>query len=116
MSDFIIELGLTLSLAILVGVGAGRIIHTLNIFNMEPEITHLAVDVIKGQIVEKLDILLRVYRDTNVNGNLPEAVDVQAVSERVLFSVDSIDRLNYIYVCLVDHGIQSEAFQQVISF
>lgn len=116
VADVILKLGLALPLAILVGIGAGKTIHTITTLNMETQIKDLAVDVVKGKIVEKLDILLRVYRDTNVDVNLPAAVDLQAVSERVLFSVDSIHWLNHIYVCMVNHGSQSEPFLQVLQF
>lgn len=116
VADVIFKLGLALPLAILVGIGAGKTIQTINSLNMETRITEVAVDVIKGQIIEKLEILLRVYRDTNLDVNLPAAVDLQAVCERVLFSVDSIHRLNHIYVCMINHGTESEPFVQVLQF
>lgn len=63
-------------------------------------------------------MVYQVYRDTTPtgDGNLPAAVNFQAVAERVLFSVDNIHRLNNIYIDLVNHGTQSEYFLQVLPF
>jgi hypothetical protein len=115
VSDFVLQMGLALPVAILVAVSAGKIIHTITSMNMETKITNLAVDVVKEKIVEKLEIILRVYRDTTFEDvNLPAAVNLQEVAERVLFSVDNIHWLNHIYMDLVDHGSRSEYFVQVI--
>lgn len=116
ISEVILKLSLTFPLAILVGIGAGKTIQTINSLNMETRINEIAIDVLKGQIVEKLEILLRVYSDTNLDVNLPATVDLQGVCERVIFSVDSMNWLNYIYISMVDHGTESEPFIQVLHF
>lgn len=116
VADFVLKMGLALPVAIMVAVSAGKMIPTINSINMERKITHLAVDVVKEKIVDQLEILLRVYRDTTVDVNLPAAVNLQEVAERVLFSVDNIHWLNQIYLSIVNHGSQSEYFLQVIKF
>lgn len=116
VADFILKMGLALPLAILVAVSAGRI--PLNSINMEKNITEVALEVIKKQIVDRLFIIYKVYRDTTPTGDsdLPAAVNFHEVSERVLFSVDNIHWLNHIYIDLVDHGSRSEYFVQVLQF
>lgn len=117
IADFILQMGLALPVAILVAVSAGKMIHTITSMNMETKISNLAVDVIKDKIVEKLEIIFRVYRDTTLaDVNLPAAVNLKEVAERVLFSVDNIHWLNHIYMDLVDHGSRSEYFVQVLTF
>jgi hypothetical protein len=118
VADFVSRMGLALPVAILVAVSAGRRIHRVNSRNMETEITNLAIDVLKDKIVEKLQIVSKVYKDTTPtgDGNLPTAVNFQEVAERVLFSVDNIHWLNQMYVDLANHGTQSEYFLQVIQF
>ena len=66
---------------------------------METTVTKVAVDVVKEKVVDQLYIVYIVYRDTSPtgDGNLPAAVNFQAVAERVLFSVDNSHWLNYIY-------------------
>lgn len=66
VADFVLQMGLALPVAILVAIRAGKMIHTITSMNMETKITHLAVDVVKEKIVEKLDIILSVYRDTTL--------------------------------------------------
>ena len=65
---------------------------------METTVTKVAVDVVKEKVVDQLYIVYIVYRDTSPtgDGNLPAAVNFQAVAERVLFSVDNIHWLNQI--------------------
>jgi len=118
VADFILKMGLALPVAILVAVSAGQMIPTLNSINMETTVTKVAVDVVKEKVVDQLYIVYQVYRDTTPtgDGNLPAAVNFQAVAERVLFSVDNIHRLNNIYIDLVNHGTQSEYFLQVLQF
>jgi len=118
VADFIFKLGLALPVAILLAVSAGRMIHQMNSWNMETKITNLAVDVVKEKIVDQLEIVFTVYKDTTPtgDGNLPTAVNFQEVAERVLWSVDNIHWLNHIYMDLVNHGTQSEYFLQVIQF
>jgi len=118
VADFIFKLGLALPVAILLAVSAGRMIHQMNSWNMETKITNLAVDVVKEKIVDQLEIVFTVYKDTTPtgDGNLPTAVNFQEVAERVLWSVDNIHWLNQIYMDLVNHGTQSEYFLQVIQF
>lgn len=55
---------------------------------METKVTDVARDVIKEKIVDQLSILLRVYKDTTEDVNLPTGVNLQEVSAR-LFFVDS---------------------------
>lgn len=116
VADFVFKMGLAVPLAILLAVRAGQMFHQMNGLNMETKVTDLAIDVVKEKIVDQLEILLRVYRETTVDVNLPAAVNLQEVAERVLFSVDNIHWLNQIYISIVNHGTQSEYFLQVIQF
>jgi len=64
IADLISRMGLALPVAILVAVRAGQMIHQINSLNIEPKITDLAIDVVKENIVNQLEMLLIVYRDT----------------------------------------------------
>lgn len=116
ISDFVSKMGLALPVAILVAVSAGRMIHQMNSLNMETKIKNLAVDVIKEKIVDQLEIVFQVYKDTTTTANLPTGVNLQEVAERVLFSVDNIHGLNQIYLDLVNHGTQGIYFSQVLDY
>jgi len=88
-------MGLALPVAILVGVSAGRMIHQRNSINMETKLTDLAIDVVKEQIVNQLEILLRVYRDTTEGVNLPTGVNLHEIAESLFFvGEQSSQRMN----------------------
>ena len=118
VADFVFKMGLALPVAILVAVSAGKIIHSITSLNLDSKITKVAVDVLKETIVNKLEIVYQVYRDTTPtgDGHLPAAVNFQEVAERVLFSVDNIHWLNNVYMDMVNHGTRSESFLQVLQF
>jgi len=52
---------------------------------MEKKVTDVTLDVVKEKIVDQLSILLRVYRDTTEDVNLPTGVNLQEVSARLFF-------------------------------
>jgi hypothetical protein len=84
---------------------------------MEPKITDLAIDVVKENIVKQLEILLRVYKDTTANVNLPTGVNLHDVAERLFFrEKGSIPSLNSLYLELVNQGTQSPHFAQVLDY
>lgn len=117
IADLIYRMGLALPVTILVAVSAGKVIHTINSLNLETQINNLTVDVIKEMIVDQLDLIYRVYRDTTPDVNhLPAAVNFHSVAEQVLFSVDNIHWQNNIYMDLLNRGTQSEYFLQVLQF
>jgi hypothetical protein len=61
-------------------------------------------------------MLLRVYRDTTENVNLPTGVNLQEVSARLFFVDERVSLLHNIYCDLLSQGTQSEYFLQVIQF
>lgn len=77
VADFVSRMGLALPVVILVAVRAGQMIHQMNSLNFETKVTDVTRDVIKEKIVDQLSILLRVYRDTTEDVNLPTGVNLQ---------------------------------------
>ena len=116
VADFLSRMGLALPVAILVAVRAGRMIHQMNSLNMETKVTEVTIDVVKDKIVDQLSILLRVYRDTTEDVNLPTGVNLQEVSARLFFVDERVSLLHNIYCDLISQGTQSEYFLQVIQF
>ena len=115
VADFVSRMGLALPVAILVAVRAGRMIHQMNSKNMETKVTDLTIDVVKEKIVDQLSILLRVYRETTEDVNLPTGVNLQEVSALGEARV-SLLHIHNIYCDLLSQGTQSEYFLQVIQF
>ena len=115
VSDYLLSLGIAISIALLVAFRAGKAIE-INSINFEEKVNDLTMGVLKEKIVSQLEILLRVYRDTTEDVNLPPEVNLQEVAERLFFSDQSIQWLNQIYLDLVNQGTQSEYFLQVIQF
>ncbi|KAI5481978.1 hypothetical protein BDE02_T002300 [Populus trichocarpa] len=115
VADFVSRMGLALPVAILVAVRAGRMIHQMNSQNMETKVTDLTIDVVKEKIVDQLSILLRVYRETTEDVNLPTGVNLQEVSALGEARV-SLLHIHNIYCDLLSQGTQSEYFLQVIQF
>lgn len=111
-------------IAILVGFRASQIILELNSMNYERKLRELTIAALKEQIVQQLNVLLKVYRDTTPNVNLANRVNLADVNERVLNLViserspleEKINSLNSIYVDLIYQGTQSEYFIQVLQF
>jgi len=116
IADFISSMGLALTVAILVAFKAGLMIHEINSLNMETKVTDLTISVIKERIVNKLSILLNVYRDTTGDVNLPTGVNLQEVAERLFFSDSSVQWLNQLYLELVNQGTQSPHFAEVLNY
>lgn len=116
VADFVSKMGLALPVAILVAVRAGQTIHQKKSLNLETKISNLALDVVKEKIVDHLEILLKVYRDTTVDVNLPTEVNLQEVSERLFFLEERVSLLHNIYSDLISHGTESEYFLQIIQF
>jgi hypothetical protein len=79
-------------------------------------INELTINALKDKIVSQLERILRVYRDTAVDVNLPTGVNLQEVAERLFFSDASIQCLNQIYVDLVNQGTQSPHFAQALDY
>lgn len=116
VADFVSRMGLALPVVILVAVRAGQMIHQMNSLNFETKVTDVTRDVIKEKIVDQLSILLRVYRDTTEDVNLPTGVNLQEVSTRLFFVDERVSLLHNIYCDLLSQGTQSEYFLQVIQF
>ena len=114
--EYIVSLGLSLSIAILVAVRAGRMIHHINAINVETQVTDISKDVLKEQIIYQLEILYKVYRDTTEGVHLPAGVNLQEVSTHLFFVDERVSLLNSIYCDLIAKGPGSEYFGQVIQF
>lgn len=84
---------------------------------MEKKVTDVTLDVVKEKIVDQLSILLRVYRDTTEDVNLPTGVNLQEVSARLFFVDERVSLLHIhnIYCDLISQGTQSEYFDLVLN-
>ncbi|KAL9426578.1 hypothetical protein AB3S75_033377 [Citrus x aurantiifolia] len=71
IADFVSMMCLALPVAILVAVRAGRMLHQMNSLDMETKGTGVTIDVLKEKVVNQLEILLRVYRDTTRDVHFP---------------------------------------------
>lgn len=116
VADFVSRMGLALPVVILVAVRAGQMIHQMDSLNMETKVTDVTISVIKEKIVDQLSILLRVYRESTEDVNLPTGVNLQEVSARLFFVDDRVSLLHNLYCDLISQGTQSEYFLQVIQF
>lgn len=120
VSDYLLSLGLSLSIALLVAFRAGKIAGEINSLNLEEKVDGLARSALKEKIVSQLEILLRVYVDTTEYALFPAGVNLQEVAARCFFHNDNIQWLNAIYLDLVNQGTQSPHFAQglelVLSF
>ena len=114
--EYIVSLGLSLSIAILVAIRAGRMIHHINAINFETQVTDMSKDVLKEQIIYQLEILYKVYRDTTEGVHLPAGVNLQEVSTHLFFVDGRVNLLRSIYCDLIAKGTRCEYFGQVIQF
>ncbi|KAI5649643.1 hypothetical protein M9H77_35648 [Catharanthus roseus] len=69
-------MSLSLPIAVLVGVRAGRMLDQLHLHDMEEKISNLALEVLKEKIFNHLEILYQVYLETPQN--IPTGVNFQA--------------------------------------
>nr|BAO50902.1 putative uncharacterized protein [Hevea brasiliensis] len=115
VSQYVFSLALSFSIALLVAFRAGQA-RDVNAINFEEKVNDLTIATLKEQIVSKIEILFRVYKDTTGDVNLPTGVNPQEVAERVFFSVDNIHWLNQIYLELVNQGTQSPHFAQALDY
>ena len=83
---------------------------------METKGTGVTIDVVKEKVVNQLEILFRVYRDTTGDVHFPTEVNLQEVSARLFFVDERVSLLHNIYCDLISQGTQSEYFLQVIQF
>ena len=114
--EYIVSLGLSLSIAILVAVRAGRMIHHINAINVETQVTDISKDVLKEQIIYQLEILYKVYRDTTEGVHLPAGVNLQEVSTHLFFVDERVSLLNSIYCDLIAKGTGSEYLLPVLQY
>lgn len=114
ISDYIASLGLSVSIALLVAFRAGRAIN-INSINMEQRVNELALETLREKIVSKVDILLRVYKETTP-GFYFELPPIQPIAQQLLFTENSIPYLNSLYTSLIENGTQAEYFLQVLQF
>lgn len=115
ISDHILSLGLTFSIALLVAFRAGQA-RERNSINLEEKVNDLTINVLKEKRVSQLEILWRVYRDTTDNMNLTTEVNLQEVAERLFFGDERIQSLNQIYLDLVNQSTQSPHFAQALDY
>lgn len=115
VSQYVFSLAFTFSIALLVAFRAGQA-RDVKAMNFEEKVNDLTIATLKEQIVSKIEIFYRVYKDTTGDVNLPTGVNPQEVAERVFFSVDNIHWLNQIYLELVNQGTQSPHFAQALDY
>lgn len=113
VSDYILSLGLTFTIALIVAFRAGQA-REINSINLEEKVNDLTISALKEKRVSQLEILFRVYKDTTRDVNLPAGVNLQEVAEHLFFSNESIQWLNQIYLDLVNQGTQSPHFAQAL--
>lgn len=120
IADFIFRMGLAFPVAILVGVKAGQMIHILNTRNMETQIADVTIETLHEKISYQLEILLRVYRDSHVDVQLPPDINLKNIVENLLFTDDPILSkiifLNEIYMDLLNQSTQSRYFELVLQY
>lgn len=114
VSEYIASLGLTLSIALLVAFRAGQARNT-NSINMEEKLNQLTIDALKEKILSKVEMLVRVYRETTPGLDL-ELPPIQPIAQQILFTEESIPYLNSLYTSLIENGTQGESFLQVLQF
>ena len=113
VADLISRMGLALPVAILVAVRAGQMIHQMNSINMEQKINELTRDTLRERIVSKVELLLRVYKDTTPSFDL-ELPPIQPLTQQILFTEETIPNLNSLYTNLMENGTQAEFFLQIL--
>lgn len=113
VSDYILSLGLTFTIALLVAFRAGQA-REINSINLEDRVNDLTISALKEKIVSQLEILFRVYRDTTPDLNFELPQQVEEVAERLFFKDERIPSLNELYVDLVNQGTQSIPFSQAL--
>ena len=112
VSDYILSLGFTFTIALIVAFRAGQA-REINSINLEERVNDLTISALKEKRVSRLEILFRVYKDTtpDLNFELPQ---VQEVAERLFFKDERIPSLNELYMDLVNQGTQSIPFSQAL--
>lgn len=117
ISDYIVSLGLAISIGLVVAFRAGQQAREINALNLEDKVNELTINALKENIVSRLENLLRVYRETTpgLNVELPPLHDV---TERLFFVDERVSLLHIhnIYCDLIYQGTQSEYFVQALQF
>lgn len=114
ISEYITSLGLTLSIALLVAFRAGQA-RNINSINMGNRLNQLTIDMLKERIVSKVEMLVRVYKETTPGLDF-ELPPIEPIAQQILFTEESIPYLNSLYTSLIENGTQGEYFIQVIQF
>lgn len=112
VSDYILSLGLTFSIALIVAFRAGQA-REINSINLEEKVNDLTISALKEKRVSQLEIMFRVYKDTTPDFYF-ELPQVQEVAERLFFIDERIPYLNELYMDLVNQGTQSIPFSQAL--
>lgn len=81
-------------------------ISILNTRNMESQIADVTIETLHEKICYQLEILLRVYRDSHVDVQLPPDINLKNIVDNLIFTSDPILSkimfLNDIYIDLVN--------------
>lgn len=82
---------------------------------MGNKLNQLTIDTLKERIVSKVEMLVRVYKETTPGLDF-ELPPIEPIAQQILFTEESIPYLNSLYTSLIENGTQGEYFIQVIQF
>lgn len=115
--SYLLSLGLSLSLAILVAFRAGRL-RSLNMENYEERLSDLAFDSLKAEINKKLHECFNLYFlvPNGQNYRFPGGLTIHQVAAQIHNDIEDLDILQNIYFDLVNQSLQSAYFLQALEF
>ena len=117
ITNYILSMGLTTSLALLVAFRAGRM-DNLTQANWQELIGELSFDTLKAEITGQLQQCLNLHNGMPIGQDwqCPGLLTVRDVAVYLHGNVDNITVLQNIYLDLLNHGVGSIHFQQVLEF
>ena len=111
ISEYILSMGLSASLALYVAFRAGRRLRGITPENMEEKVSDFTFDSLKELISNKLEELLG-----SQGRQLPARVSIQDVADQLHLDVEDLEILQNIYTSLAEQGIQSQYYMQAVAY
>lgn len=109
--EYIVSMGLSITLAVYVAFRAGRSLRNLTDENMEERLSDFAFDCVKERISTKLNEILIE------NGvPLPGGVTIQQVADHLHGDIENFPILENIYHSLLELGIMSPYYIQAVQY